>query len=94
MIVGENGQGKTSLIEALLYAEVFRSCRGAADGELVKFGSDGFHLKTVVSGQGTGDQGSRQSAVGSGLQSADGGRQESTASLSPVGAPHKPASHP
>lgn len=69
MIVGENGQGKTSFIEALLYGEVFRSCRGAGDGELVRFGEHGFHLKTVVSGQLTGDQGGRQSAVGGDLQS-------------------------
>ncbi len=45
MIVGENGHGKTSLIEAVLYAEVFRSFRGAADRELVRFGADGFHVQ-------------------------------------------------
>ena len=50
MIVGENGHGKTSFIEAMLYCEVFRSCRGAADRELVRFGADGFFLKTVASG--------------------------------------------
>jgi len=45
VIVGPNGHGKTSLIEALLYPEVFRSFRGAADRELVRFGEDGFHLE-------------------------------------------------
>jgi DNA replication and repair protein RecF len=53
VIVGENGQGKTSFIEALLYSEVFRSCRGAGDRELVRFGADGFYLKAVVGGQGS-----------------------------------------
>jgi len=70
VIVGENGHGKTSFIEAMLYPEVFRSCRGAGDQELVRFGSDGFYLKAVVSGQGTGGQGSRQSAADSGPQSS------------------------
>lgn len=48
MICGPNGHGKTSLIEALLYAEVFRSFRGAADRELVRFGADGFRVEAQV----------------------------------------------
>ena len=48
MIVGPNGHGKTSLIEALLYPEVFRSFRGASDRELVRFGGDGFHLEAAA----------------------------------------------
>jgi len=50
LVVGPNGHGKTSLIEALLYCEVFRSFRGAADRELARFGSDGFHVETTVAG--------------------------------------------
>jgi len=69
VIVGENGHGKTSFIEALLYPEVFRSCRGAGDRELVRFGEDGFYLKTVVSGPGTARQESGQSPVLSGHRS-------------------------
>jgi DNA replication and repair protein RecF len=45
VLVGPNGHGKTSLLEALLYAEVFRSFRGALDRELVRFGEDGFHVE-------------------------------------------------
>ena len=45
MITGPNGHGKTSLIEAMLYPEVFRSFRRAADRELVRFGADGFHVQ-------------------------------------------------
>lgn len=46
VLVGLNGHGKTSLIEAFLYCEVFRSFRGAGDRELVRFGSDGFFVAT------------------------------------------------
>jgi DNA replication and repair protein RecF len=46
-MVGPNGHGKTSLIEALLYPEVFRSFRRAADRELVRFGADGFYVQAV-----------------------------------------------
>ena len=45
VLVGPNGHGKTSLLEALLYLEVFRSFRGARDRELVRFGEDGFHVE-------------------------------------------------
>jgi DNA replication and repair protein RecF len=45
VIVGRNGHGKTSLIEALLYTETFRSFRRASDAELVRFGADGFHVE-------------------------------------------------
>ena len=50
VIVGPNGHGKTSLIEALLYPQVFRSHRGAPDRDLVRFGADGFHLEVGVDG--------------------------------------------
>ena len=45
VLVGPNGHGKTSLLEALLYLEVFRSFRGARDRELVRFGEDGFRVE-------------------------------------------------
>lgn len=53
VIVGPNGHGKTSLIEAMLYPQVFRSFRGAADHELVRFGADGFHLDVLHARRGT-----------------------------------------
>jgi DNA replication and repair protein RecF len=53
VIVGPNGHGKTNLIEALLYCEVFRSFRGANDATMVRFGADGFHIEAVI-GNGTG----------------------------------------
>ena len=48
VIVGENGQGKTNLLEAIYYLQVLRSIRGARDQDLVRFGADGFHIGAVV----------------------------------------------
>jgi DNA replication and repair protein RecF len=58
VVVGPNGHGKTSLLEALLYGEVFRSFRGAADRELVRFGGDGFHVRVAVDGGSAGGRAS------------------------------------
>ncbi|MEO5579383.1 MAG: hypothetical protein ABIR58_01905, partial [Gemmatimonadaceae bacterium] len=43
-IVGENGQGKTNLLEGIYYMQVLRSVRGTRDQDLVRFGTKGFHL--------------------------------------------------
>lgn len=43
-IVGENGHGKTNLLEAIYYLQLLRSARGARDAELVRFGEQVFHL--------------------------------------------------
>ncbi|MGH7646713.1 MAG: DNA replication/repair protein RecF, partial [Gemmatimonadaceae bacterium] len=43
-LVGENGQGKTNLLEAIHYLQLLRSFRGARDVELVRFDTDGFHV--------------------------------------------------
>jgi len=44
-IIGDNGSGKTNLLEALYYLEIFRSFRGAADDQLVRFGAEAFHVR-------------------------------------------------
>lgn len=44
-LIGDNGVGKTNLIEAIYYLEIFRSFRGAADDRLVRFGAEVFHLR-------------------------------------------------
>ena len=55
-IVGENAQGKTNLLEAIYYLEVFRSFRGAPDEQLVAFGEGLFRVAgTLAHGQGSGD---------------------------------------
>ena len=42
-IVGENGQGKSNLLEAIYYLQLLRSVRGARDVELVA--AHGAHLR-------------------------------------------------
>jgi DNA replication and repair protein RecF len=48
VVVGENGQGKTNVLEAIYYLELLRSVRGARDVDVVRFGADGFHLGAHV----------------------------------------------
>ena len=48
LVIGENGQGKTNLLEAIYYLQVMRSMRGARDQDLVRFGAEGFHLGAHV----------------------------------------------
>jgi DNA replication and repair protein RecF len=43
VLLGANGQGKTSVLEAMGYPVLFRSFRTGVDAELVKFGAPGFH---------------------------------------------------
>ena len=47
-IVGENGHGKTNLLESVYYLELLRSVRGARDADLVRFGANGFHVAAEV----------------------------------------------
>lgn len=47
-IVGDNGQGKTNLLEAIYYLEIFRSFRGSADEQLVRFGESVFRVAGQV----------------------------------------------
>lgn len=48
VVVGENGQGKTNLLEAIHYLAVLRSARGARDVDLVRFGAAAFHVGATV----------------------------------------------
>jgi len=48
VIVGENGQGKTNLLEAIYYLQILRSIRGARDQDLVRFSAEAFHIGAVV----------------------------------------------
>jgi len=47
-IIGDNGQGKTNLLEAIYYLEIFRSFRGAPDEQLVRFGEEVFRLEGTL----------------------------------------------
>lgn len=55
-IHGPNGQGKTNLIEALLYPVSGRSHRLARDEELVAFGAAHFHLAATLADDGGGQR--------------------------------------
>ena len=47
-LVGDNGQGKTNLLEAIYYLQIFRSFRGAPDEQLVRFGEDVFRVEAEL----------------------------------------------
>ena len=47
-LLGDNGHGKTNLLEAIYYLELFRSARGARDKDLVRFGDGGFHIAATL----------------------------------------------
>ncbi|UCF19694.1 MAG: DNA replication/repair protein RecF [Gemmatimonadota bacterium] len=51
-LVGDNGQGKTNLLEAVYYLEIFRSFRGARDEQLIRFGDGHFRVAGVLEGAG------------------------------------------
>ncbi len=44
-VVGPNAQGKTNLLEAIYYLEIFRSFRGTREDRLIRFGADHFRLE-------------------------------------------------
>jgi len=48
VLIGENGQGKTNILEAIHYLHLLRSSRGARDQDVVRFGADGFHLRAAI----------------------------------------------
>jgi DNA replication and repair protein RecF len=50
VVVGENGQGKSNLLEAIYYLHLLRSVRGARDVDVVRFGAPGFHISARTAG--------------------------------------------
>jgi DNA replication and repair protein RecF len=44
VIVGDNGHGKTNLLEAIYYLQIMRSIRDARDQDLTRFDTTGFHI--------------------------------------------------
>ncbi|MEP6778325.1 MAG: DNA replication and repair protein RecF, partial [Gemmatimonadaceae bacterium] len=47
-IVGDNGHGKTNLLEAVSYFGLLRSVRGARDAEVIQFGAPAFHVRATL----------------------------------------------
>jgi DNA replication and repair protein RecF len=60
-LVGDNGHGKTNVLEAVYYLHLFRSLRGARDVELVRFGAAGFHVAAE-------SEGTRWDRIGAGFE--------------------------
>ncbi|MCL2860874.1 MAG: DNA replication/repair protein RecF [Firmicutes bacterium] len=52
VFVGENAQGKTNLIEAVLLSSVGKSFRASKDKEMIKFDCQHAHVTTVVENDG------------------------------------------
>ncbi|MES2180086.1 MAG: DNA replication/repair protein RecF [Gemmatimonadota bacterium] len=50
VVVGDNGQGKSNLLEAIYYLHLLRSVRGARDADVVAFGAQGFHISAHAQG--------------------------------------------
>lgn len=48
VVVGENGQGKTNLLEAVAYLALLRSFRGGRDADVVRFGATAFHVRAEL----------------------------------------------
>ena len=44
VIVGDNGHGKTNVLEAIYYLQIMRSIRDARDHDLTRFETAGFHI--------------------------------------------------
>jgi DNA replication and repair protein RecF len=55
-LIGDNGQGKTNLLEAAYYLEIFRSFRGARDEELITFGCGHFRVEAHISAGAGGEE--------------------------------------
>jgi DNA replication and repair protein RecF len=48
VIIGENGHGKTNLLEAVAYLALLRSFRGARDADVIRFGAPAFHVRASL----------------------------------------------
>ena len=51
LLVGDNGQGKSNLLEALNYPSLGRSFRGARDDDLVRFDAECAHVRLTAKGE-------------------------------------------
>ena len=56
-LIGDNGHGKTNLLEAIYYLQILRSMRDARDQDLTHFDATGFHIAARVHSPDTHDIG-------------------------------------
>ncbi len=71
-IVGDNGHGKTNLLEAIAYFAVMRSMRGVRDRDLVRFGEKAFSLTARADGGGSSEIGSSPLSITIGFEIGPG----------------------
>jgi DNA replication and repair protein RecF len=57
VLVGDNGHGKTNLLEAVAYLAILRSVRDARDRDLVRHGAPAWHLRAQLAGTRIGEIG-------------------------------------
>jgi DNA replication and repair protein RecF len=57
VLVGDNGHGKTNLLEAVAYLAILRSVRDARDRDLVRHGAVAWHLRATLAGTAIGEIG-------------------------------------
>ncbi len=50
VLVGDNGQGKTNLLEAVAYLGIVRSVRNVRDRDLVRHGATAWHVRASLTG--------------------------------------------
>lgn len=50
VVIGENGQGKSNLLEAIYYLHLLRSVRGSRDADVARFAEPGFHIAAHTEG--------------------------------------------
>ena len=48
ILFGDNAQGKTNLLEAVYVSGTSRSHKGSKDRDLIQFGHEESHIRTVV----------------------------------------------
>lgn len=51
ILTGANGSGKSNILESIAFSSLLRSFRGASPKEMIRIGSKGFNLKTILHGR-------------------------------------------
>ena len=52
ILYGDNAQGKTNLLESLYVSGTTRSHKGSKDREMIQFGQEEAHIRTIVEKKG------------------------------------------
>ena len=51
LLLGDNAQGKTNILEAIYLLATLRSFRGAGGGQMVRHGQKGYFVSATISSQ-------------------------------------------